>query len=280
MKKRLICFFLCALMLTTAALADTGPKPSVQIDISGLDGECWGTLLSETESTGPASVYKGNVENRRYNPKDEEYEIWEKFVQYTDPDGYYFLQELWCCSDTNSLNWTYYPPESFKLLLYFPETDTFVCSGIYERYAFDSFFAATYANGSLTLVQTRNAGTQLLGFCARVLITLAIELLIALIFGIRAKDQWKFIIVVNIITQILLNYILYHTVPAGYGWAFLCMYVILELGVLIVESVLYTALLPKMCKERLKHPVLYAFAANTLSFVGGMYIARLLPAVF
>ena len=35
---------------------------------------------------------------------------------------------------------TYYPPPKFKILLYYPETETFVSSGIYERYAFDTYY--------------------------------------------------------------------------------------------------------------------------------------------
>ena len=32
------------------------------------------------------------------------------------------------------------PPNPFKILLYFPEDDVFVTSGVYERYAFDSYY--------------------------------------------------------------------------------------------------------------------------------------------
>ena len=38
------------------------------------------------------------------------------------------------------LAWTYYPPGDFKILLYYPETETFVSSGIYARYAFDTYY--------------------------------------------------------------------------------------------------------------------------------------------
>ena len=62
--KKLLCAILCAALLCTALLtiahADTGPKPSVRITFTGLgDRLCYGTLLSETKSTGPASIWNG-----------------------------------------------------------------------------------------------------------------------------------------------------------------------------------------------------------------------------
>ena len=55
-------------------------------------------------------------------------------------DGYNFLQYLWECSADKIIEWTYYPPSVFKILLYFPESDSFVVSGACETYAFDSYY--------------------------------------------------------------------------------------------------------------------------------------------
>ena len=60
MKGRRIAVFLCLSLLlacSVTARADTGPKPSVRITFTGLEGESYyGTLLSERSSTGPASA--------------------------------------------------------------------------------------------------------------------------------------------------------------------------------------------------------------------------------
>lgn len=50
----------------------------------------YGTLLSESMSTGPASAWDGTEADARY--PDGEYEIWKAFTQYEDTDGFYFLQ--------------------------------------------------------------------------------------------------------------------------------------------------------------------------------------------
>ena len=45
-----------------------------------------------------------------------------------DEDGYYFLQFFEDCTETSKFTWGYYPPTKFKILIYFPEHDSFVVS--------------------------------------------------------------------------------------------------------------------------------------------------------
>ncbi|MCI7723933.1 MAG: hypothetical protein PUI03_07735 [Erysipelotrichaceae bacterium] len=142
----LVCMLSVIIVFPRQVHADMGPKPSVHIQFENMDDElCYGTLLCENESTGPASIFDGNKEHARIKEKypDSYYfeeKIWKAFVEYQDADGYYFLQEGWTVSETKEIAWTYYPPSRFKILLYFPESGTFVSSGIYESYAFDTYY--------------------------------------------------------------------------------------------------------------------------------------------
>jgi hypothetical protein len=139
--KKVLTFLLCILAFLAvspvAAHADTGPKPSVVIEFEGLpSGDCYVTLLSKSESTGPYSVYDGDPDHAQYQEGDADYPVWEKFASYEDEDGYYFLQYFARLGDSSTFEWGYYPPEDFKILLYFPDDDRFVVSGeAYERYA-------------------------------------------------------------------------------------------------------------------------------------------------
>ena len=140
---KIVVMLLCAVFIITnlslTASADTGPKASVRILFENMGDElCYGTLLSKYESTGPNSVWDGD-EDHIYN-YNLDLEIWRAFVEYKDTDGYYFLQTGWKVSNTKEIAWTYYPPPSFKILLYYPETETFAVSGIYEKYAFDTYY--------------------------------------------------------------------------------------------------------------------------------------------
>ena len=280
----LICLIL-VLNLPVTAKADIGPKPSVRITFTGIKGETYyGTLLSERRSTGPATAWDGYEEYRDWKPESEK-PIWEKFIAYEDTDGYYFLQEWWDCSETNQLNWTYYPPTPFKILLYFPETDSFYVSDIYERYAFDSYFSvdlSEYATSPITARQSYDYTWEVISLVARIVLTIALELAIALLFGYRKKKALGFLVIVNVITQVVLNVALniinYRSGSMGFTFAFICM----EILVFAIEAITYKAVLHRYSeKEKVnRRGVTYALVANTASFAIGLWLAHLIPGIF
>ena len=280
----LICLIL-VLNLPVTAKADIGPKPSVRITFTGIKGETYyGTLLSERRSTGPATAWDGYEEYRDWKPESEK-PIWEKFIAYEDTDGYYFLQEWWDCSETNQLNWTYYPPTPFKILLYFPETDSFYVSDIYERYAFDSYFSvdlSEYATSPITARQSYDYTWKVISLVARIVLTIALELAIALLFGYREKKALGFLAIVNVITQVVLNVALniinYRSGSMGFTFAFICM----EILVFAIEAITYKAVLHRYSeKEKVnRRGVTYALVANTASFAIGLWLAHLIPGIF
>ena len=280
----LICLIL-VLNLPVTAKADIGPKPSVRITFTGIKGETYyGTLLSERRSTGPATAWDGYEEYRDWKPESEK-SIWEKFIAYEDTDGYYFLQEWWDCSETNQLNWTYYPPTPFKILLYFPETDSFYVSDIYERYAFDSYFSvdlSEYATSPITARQSYDYTWEVISLVARIVLTIALELAIALLFGYREKKALGFLAIVNVITQVVLNVALniinYRSGSMGFTFAFICM----EILVFAIEAITYKAVLHRYSeKEKVnRRGVTYALVTNTASFAIGLWLAHLIPGIF
>jgi hypothetical protein len=280
----LICLIL-VLNLPVTAKADIGPKPSVRITFTGIKGETYyGTLLSERRSTGPATAWDGYEEYRDWKPESEK-PIWEKFIAYEDTDGYYFLQEWWDCTETNQLNWTYYPPTPFKILLYFPETDSFYVSDIYERYAFDSYFSvdlSEYATSPITARQSYDYTWEVISLVARIVLTIALELAIALLFGYREKKALGFLAIVNVITQVVLNVALniinYRSGSMGFTFAFICM----EILVFAIEAITYKAVLHRYSeKEKVnRRGVTYALVANTASFAIGLWLAHLIPGIF
>ena len=281
----LMCMVLVMAMPITAH-ADMGPKPSVRIEFTGIQGETYyGTLLSLRDSTGPASAWNGNPDYARYHPGDEGYEIWQKFVEYQDIDGYYFLQEWWDCSESNQLNWTYYPPTPFKILLYFPETDTFYVSPVYERYAFDSYFAvdlSAYDSDPITAHQSYDYTWEVISLVARIILTIARELAIALLFGYREKKVLSFLAVVNIVTQVILNVVLNIVNYQSGSMTFTFSYVLYEMLVFAIEAVAYSMLLKKFSSKELKkgRAIGYAFVANAASFAFGLWLAHMIPGIF
>ena len=280
---QLIFVFLCILMLFPVGVSgDTGPKPSVRIKFENMGDElCYGTLLSKEESTGPARVWNGSEEDINLNFVDRD--IWEAFVNYEDSDGYYFLQWAWLVSDTKELSWTYYPPNEFKVLLYYPETNTFVVSDICKRYAFDTYYSVDMdgvdigsikydeslsGNQRLDMHKSYEFKNEVKALGCRILITV---ILIGLLFKFRNKEL-LYILLINVITQIILNVSL--NIYTGFGSYFV--YLLLELLVFIIETIFYCL----MFKKKKGYCVLYALVANVSSFVIGLYLANLFPGFF
>lgn len=298
MKKRFfaalgcIAILLCA--LPVPVFADMGPKPSVVVDFIGLgDTRCYATLLSETPSTGPHSAVGEYPDNERYHERDAEYAVWQKFASYQDADGYYFLQYFGDCTETARFEWGYYPPGKFKILLYFPEEDRFLAGGqVYERYAFNSYFTVdishlgkedeTPPEEEIALVKSYDYLGELLSLLVRVVATVAVELLVALLFRLYAKKQLFFIFCVNIATQIILNVLLNVIHYYNGDLSFVVFYALLELLVFAVEAVLYSVYLKRYAAKPMKKWVapVYALIANAASFAVGFWIARIVPGIF
>lgn len=313
MKKRVLLLLLCAvlspLIFPLTASADTGPKPSVKVSFKNLGDElCYATLLSKAESTGPAWVWDGRDENARHNENESysyselDYKTWKAFVDYKDADGFYFLQCGWQINETKSLDWAYYPPEIFKILLYFPESNTFAVSKIYERYAFDSYFTVdmsgsriaavnrpeyteetnSYNEIGITAEKSYNFKQEIISLAVRIAITVILETALALIFGYRNKKQLLLIFVVNAVTQLTLNISL-NSVGLKSGYTeYIITYALLELAVFITETVIYCAFLDKLLGKPKKRglAVLYALCANACSLAVGLALAKLIPVIF
>lgn len=252
--------------LSVGAFADTGPKPSVRIELLNLpEGRVYGTLLSEKKSTGPANY------DPSYVPPDwaevQDADVWRAFQNYEDADGFYFLNELWDCSG-GELAWTYYPPKDFKLLLYFPDTGEWRESEVYSQYAFASRFVTDIAHsGELELVRSYNYGGELLGLLARIVITLAIEVLIALAFGYRTRRALVFIVCVNLATQLTLNLAL--NVHAYFSGSSKLLFILAELLITVIEAAAYRHELPHRGFGGKAHATFYAVIANLCSCAAG-----------
>lgn len=301
----LICLVLAVSLFPITASADTGPKPSVRITFENLgDEECWGTLLSSKKSTGPSSAWDGNENNARHNEnpngqydwQDFGYDVWKAFVDYDEKDDYYFLQEAWQINETKELAWTYYPPNEFKILLYFPETEEYAVSGVYERYAFDSYFTVNMDGVKLSVdyneelssdecinaYNSYNYRVEIWALIARIIITIIIEMVIALAFGYLEKKQLLLLAGLNAGTQIILN-VLLNIINYNSGRiAFVLFYILFEIIVAIIEAIVLLVFLNKISVKQRKRwlMVVYVILANVVSFWSGLYLADWLPGIF
>ena len=276
----LLCMSAALTLLCVSVSADSGPKPSVSVAVRGLNGEEWyATLLSSTDSTGPYSVFNKFGDTSPDELKELEADpAWRAFHRYADADGYYFLQFTAEGTGDGNFRWGYCPPQRFKVLLYFPESDRYVVSEIAERYAFHSYFTVDVrqADGGVVPVTKSWAyGRELCGLLFRIALTVAVELAAALPFGYREKRYLRPILTVNLVTQLLLNLALNAAVYYGGLWMALLLYLPLEAAVFLCEGAFYRSRFAG--KGR---PMLYAFTANALSFAVGAALAIRFPILF
>lgn len=290
-----------------------GLGPSIEVDFIGLKGQTYyATLLSITETINPNKEFAEEV----YGPRDEVWigdkDILLKFSNYKDVDGYYFLQNFTNCTKGHNLKWSEHIPAKFKILIYFPDCDAFVVSAIaYERYGFESKYTVSVVGtpskgtAALSVEQKYHYSIPVVPLITSIIVTIALELAVALLFGYRRKKQLKFILKVNVATQLALNIALlivnYYTLGAI---AFLTFYALLEIVVIAVEAWVYCALMKKHSKLSIVEmrrlielngepvniytgvetpkwkAVAYAFTANAVSFAAGLGMAILIPGLF
>ena len=228
------------------------------------------TLLGDKENYGPSwAVKPGEKPGDRVEAKD----AWAVFRDYEDPDGFLFYGELW----EGQVRWTYWPPETFKVAVYYPERDLlWVSEDIYTRYAFRSHYRLTLptpgenaVSGEVDMIlkKEHNVFTELGGLVFRIVLTLAVELTLAGFFGFRSKKQLRLILLTNLVTQVGLNVLLWMWYFYDGILAALIRLFLAEIVVLIAELTVY--LLKLREEESAGRTMLYTLCANALSVVLG-----------
>ena len=285
-KKRLISLLACfalALAVPFAAFADIGPKPEVTVQTTGLSGDCWVTLLAKQTSIGPWNL-PGSEPPEWFAA--EEHPAWEAFTAFEDGDGYHFLQWQAQVQDAAPATWSYMAPKHFKILFWFPESGSYAVTEKLDRYAYSAVYRVDFSGFDPAADEVQTVAAQknydyageALGLAARFVLTLAVELLIALPFGYLKRQYLRVLLIANLATQLALNLALNLTAYYSGSLAMWVFYPLFELAVFIVEAVVFRlAFKPEAGKG---HPVLYAFVANAASYAFGLWLGNVVPALF
>ncbi len=290
MKRRLFCGSILALLLVCLlplwAAADTGPKPSITVTPEGFgEDACYLTLLSQTETTGPWSKHESFAASKdSYGNPEADEAIWTAFNDYEDADGFYFLGCYGEVTGGQVFCWSYYPPDTFKVLAYFPDSGTFAVGPVTERKEFSARYTVSPSETGETLLieKARNQEAENKSFVGRLVLTLALELAVAVGFAFRTKRQIITIVCMNLITQVGLNQVITHIFPVVSSRWYWPSLLVLEVLIFLVEGAVYARLLPRWKKDpaAVCHPWGYALAANVASFGVGLILARLIPGMF
>lgn len=107
---------------------------------------------------------------------------------------------------------------------------------------------------------------MLITLALSLLLTLLLEGLFALLWGLRGWREWAVLALVNLLTNPAVV-LLYHLSTGLWGMNALWVTLILECSAVAVEWRCY-----KLCSDQLKRPFLFALLANTFSYGLGLII--------
>lgn len=271
------------------AFADFGPKPSVVVEFENAgDQEYYVTLVAKEDKLG--SPYS------RITDEDEQHyvniDVWNRFMHYEDPDGMVFAGNVQKLTGDGAYVWGYYPPSEFRVLIYFPDTDSFVeSSEILEQYAFDSYYQMDFndlpenwndAVAAIPVTRKYNLLWQITAFLLRLAVTVAVECLLAVLFGFKGKRQMLLVLAVNCATQLAMNLLILDE-SVGLFVFYVLQYALIEVGVILAEGLVYCLALPKLAtpeQNRNIHPIAFAFFGNVASFLLGFLLSNWFPMLF
>lgn len=269
MKGKAILFLIICFIIVSpiAVYADTGPKDSLAVYVKNPPSELYYLDLLTQESS-PYDNINGNYNQRMIDLLYSfESEGWLPALAYGT--GIPLYGDLIGEKSGNLMvhKFDYVGvPETYRIIIV-TESGNVAMSDTYTREALQSSITYDYATGEVSVLPTTL--TYLIQFLITCSVTLILEGIVLLFFGISLKENWEVFIFVNIATQILLTLTVAVTLfGTGVFFAYLIQ-VPAEIVIIAVEAMLYKRFLTGVSNRR---KVGYAVAANLTSWLVGFII--------
>lgn len=319
MRRRVMMFVMVLMLLlpltALTASADAGLKQTLYVKVEGATSDCYLSVLTAEEEWYPVISPETEEERRSYFEdtfideywanrwdagneisyeqaaaafkKSDEYQkvdqLYGKFSGYRDPDGYHFLGHVKIIDPGESVE-IYSPPSDYKLLLYFPDSDTIsstekltlpnLLTKTTVKVENDAVVTAYYSAARLT------GSPDMMLFFISLFITVVVEILIALCFLFTKGKQILVVLLTNVASLILLNIMLSIINPPVYGSLFSFPYALFEIGVVIAEAAVYLYFFPKFSKGKPTPKwriITYAVVANLATYAIAAFIPDYYP---
>ncbi|MBO4652911.1 MAG: hypothetical protein J5649_06305 [Lachnospiraceae bacterium] len=269
-KMYLLLLFLLLPLVINVAFADHGPKPSITVNVrNGPEGYYIGLLQQDDagdyrrESLLESDVVQSDEELKKLVSYQS-----DGWMLYVNPvsDPYYRSN-----SDTHTFD--YMVPSYFRVILVGFDGTVYLSDPI-ERKAFNAVFDYDVATGKITEDHSESIRHYALNSLLCYIITLLIEGLILWWNDLGQKKNWLHFLIINTLTQILLNgCLVYYDWLGNSGYGMIVLFFILELAIFLIEAAYYAFFL--RTEDGTKRPsvgVKYAIAANLASMIGGFII--------
>ncbi len=279
MKKLLLmALILFSCFIVTEVNADIGPKPSIEVIVEGLDEEYYMDLLS------PETSFKDDMEYYNSLSTDMK-EAVEPLMNYVDEDGFklHMLNDLTPVPVGNILSekqsngsyrnyYSYMVPDEFKIIILRSNGDILV-SDIITTTQFNTLVKIDLSEVSFVHIEGDEFvysiddvrvvvpfGDSIAGFISRVALTVIIEIAIGyFFFGFKTRRIVRAIILINIITQVILNVVVFNTYNP---LIFFIMMVAIEPLIILAEGLFYSTVIKNEKKWKLW---MFALLANVVT---------------
>jgi len=298
MKKLLLLLVLCLGILfnTTSVSADMGPKPSVKITIIGMEDIPYTfDLLSEDVNGEFLDPNSDSFDYGHYLGEDYPDELFtftcndglSVWSMYGYPMPY--INQTDTTFNAQVYQENYHPPREFKVLLYL-EDGTALVSELVSRQYFDSRMTWDVTNIDKTTSSEglgeisgnihigpyeeitgweKLSGVSFSRMLIRILITMTIELAILFLFRYKKKESYLLVGITNVVTQILLTYLVARTIVYNGYFSAVLLLLFLEAFIFVIEGVVYGNLLKEKSVWR---AIGYTFIANLATLIVGFYL--------
>jgi len=199
MNKKLVLVILILLILPTVTRADTGPKPTVGIEVlyenSPIQEEFYGIMLDCND------FFENRTMSEDYCTKMGK-EACDKLnsISLPNPDegcNWRLAPMAWGYCNLEGCRFGYFPPKEFKIAIYLPSQDTsFITNEISRKNFRSSYEVNLESDGTATIKETTSILKHDLirSFILALIITLISETLIAFIFLLVAKKPKKILL--------------------------------------------------------------------------------------
>lgn len=251
----------------TTVNADMGPKPSIHIKITGIEGD-YVVAFAATNAYGPNFDYESYSEMIENNEGYYFLQEYNPIMEYYDNEGFKWITHYSICNGEDEVSFTYYRPEIFKLVIY-KNDELYKVTDAIDCYAFNSYYKMDFSNEKIKIYNTYQYHIEILKLLFRIVLTLAIEVGLFLLFKLYTKRNLLVFIFVNIITQIGMNICLNITSYFNGGLYAIFLLFICEVVIILLEPILYLIFMKEKNKWII---ILYGIIANILSFVLGLII--------
>lgn len=267
------------LLMPSAASADVGPKPSLEIIvINAPSGEYYLDLLIDYDGDHLYSyIKKETIAFPEMLETLNNYRVdgWRPALvtgTRVPLNGKLVGEKN---GDTMLHRFSYVGvPDKFKVIVVTADQHVTVSHNVVIRKAFNSTVYFNYETGELT--ESPFTWAYLKQFLATCSATLLIEGLILILFRFSLKANWKPLLGVNILTQILLTIVIFRTMYSSGSFAAFLLYIPFEIVILVIESFLFTKFLTQHSSRRRK---LFVITANLASFALGICVMIYYPLI-